>query len=131
MTETGVVKTCVQCGKNLNGQKRMKDSQGRYWCLECGEADQKKKAASAAAVGANICSGCGDTFPAHQLQAWGSKRLCPKCSPSSKGPGVMATVTGLFKGGGGSGGGSDKKKIAIMFIVMVILASIALYINFG
>jgi hypothetical protein len=127
MTETGVVKSCVQCGKNLNGQKRMKDSQGRYWCMECGTEDQKKK--MGASAGANVCSGCGETFPAHQLAVWGSKRLCAKCSPSNKGPGLMATITGLFSGGGG--GSTDKKKIVIMFLVMVVLAAIALYINFG
>lgn len=131
MTETGVVKSCIACGKNLSGQKRMKDSQGRYWCMDCGAEDQKRK--MAAGVGSNnICGGCGETFQAHQLSVWGSKRLCAKCTPSSKGPGMMSTVTGLLEGlKGGGGGGTDKKKILIMFVVMLILASIALYINFG
>jgi hypothetical protein len=129
MTETGVVKSCVACGKNLNGQKRMKDSQGRYWCIECGTEDQKKKMA-ASGVGANACSSCGQTFPPHQLSAWGSRRLCPGCSPSSKGPGMMATITGIFSSlGSGGGGGSDKKKLIMMGIVMALLAAIALYVN--
>jgi hypothetical protein len=129
MSETGVVKACVACGKNLSGQKRMKDSQGRYWCMECGAEDQRKKMASGV-TSANICNGCGDTFPVHELSVWGSKRLCPKCSPSSKGPGMLATVTGLLKGGGG-GGQTDRTKIIIMAIVMVILMAIAFYLNFG
>lgn len=132
MTETGTVKSCIACGKNLNGQKRMKDSQGRYWCIECGTEDQKKKMAAGGGA-ANACSSCGQTFPPHQLSVWGSRKLCPSCTPSSKGPGLMATVTGILSGlgGGGGGGGSDKKKLIMMGIIMVILAAIAAYINFG
>jgi len=34
-----VVKTCCACGTSVSGQPRMKDSQGRYWCVPCGEAE--------------------------------------------------------------------------------------------
>lgn len=130
MTEAGVVKSCVACGKNLNGQKRMKDSQGRYWCIECGTEDQKRKLA-AGGVGANACSSCGQTFPGHQLTVWGSRKLCPACSPSSRGPGMMETITGFFSSlGSGGGGGVDTKKLVVMGLLMAILAAIALYVNF-
>jgi hypothetical protein len=128
MSETGVVKLCIACGKNLNGQPRMKDSQGRYWCMTCGAEDQRRKIGSGVGS-ASICNGCGETFPVHQLSVWGSKRLCSKCSSSGKGSGLFATLAGLFKGGGG--GQTDKTKLAVMAVVMAVLAAIALYLNFG
>jgi hypothetical protein len=131
MTETGISKSCVSCGKNLNGQKRMKDSQGRYWCMECGAEDQRKKLI-AGSGGANACSACGQTFPGHLLSKWGSRQLCPGCSPTNqKGPGMVEKVMSVFQGlgGGGGGGGTDKKKLFLMLAVMILLAAIAAYMN--
>lgn len=117
MTESGIVKACVSCGKQVNGQKRMKDSQGRYWCIECGTEDQRKKMMSSG--GGSQCGGCAETFPAHQLSKWGTRLLCTNCSRSqSKGPGLTQTLKGLFSG---SGGGGDKKKLIKLAAVMGLL----------
>jgi len=45
-TTTLSAKKCVNCHKDVTHAKRMKDSSGRYWCVNCGTADQKKKAAA-------------------------------------------------------------------------------------
>ena len=47
-TATVSVKRCNGCHKDVTNDKRMKDSSGRYWCLTCGAAQQKKKALLAA-----------------------------------------------------------------------------------
>src|SRR4051794_26560572 len=36
-------KVCVACGKDVAGQKRFKDAQGRYWCYDCGVEDHLRK----------------------------------------------------------------------------------------
>ena len=75
-TASTVAKRCVACGKDVAGAKRMKDSQGRYWCVDCGMADQRKKIKAA------------------------SKTK----SVSQSGDGLMEKVRGLTAGGGGHKG---------------------------
>jgi hypothetical protein len=121
MTETTTVKTCVACGKSLNGQKRMKDSQGRYWCLDCGTEDQRKKLV--ASGGGNQCSACGDTFPGHQLSKFGNRRLCPGCARArTQGPGLKQKLTDLLGqlGGGQADTGKLYKLLAIMGLLILL-----------
>jgi len=119
MTETSTTKACVACGKNLNGQKRMKDSQGQYWCMECGTEDKRKKLMSSG--GGNACAACGQSFPAHQLSKFGKEQLCGGCIRNrTKGPGLKQTLAGLFSGGGQADTGKLYKLIAIM-IIMILL----------
>lgn len=47
MSQGAVVKTCVLCGQNCAGKKRIKDARGRYYCQECHEAALRKRAARA------------------------------------------------------------------------------------
>ena len=42
-------KVCVACGKDVAGQKRFKDAQGRYWCYDCGVDDHVRKTEAAEA----------------------------------------------------------------------------------
>jgi len=42
------IKRCNSCHKDVTDQQRMKDSSGRYWCVTCGAAHQKKSALMAA-----------------------------------------------------------------------------------
>ncbi len=120
MTETSTTKVCVACGKSVNGQKRMKDSQGRYWCMECGAEDKKKKQS---VLGGNMCTACGQMFPAHQLSKWGSRMLCTTCTKAqNKGPGAMATIKGFFSGLGSSGANTGKLiKLLLIMGVLVLL----------
>jgi len=36
-------KLCHVCGKDVTGKTRMKDSKQRYWCIDCGAEDQRRK----------------------------------------------------------------------------------------
>jgi hypothetical protein len=47
-TATVSVKRCNGCHKDVTNDQRMKDASGRYWCVTCGAAQQKKKAMLAA-----------------------------------------------------------------------------------
>jgi hypothetical protein len=47
-TATASIKRCSGCHKDVTSDKRMKDSSGRYWCINCGTEQQKKKAILAA-----------------------------------------------------------------------------------
>jgi hypothetical protein len=48
ITATASVKRCNSCHKDVTHDQRMKDGSGRYWCVACGTAHQKKKALLAA-----------------------------------------------------------------------------------
>jgi len=88
MSEPCTVKACVACGKILNGQKRMKDSHGRHWCVECGKHDQQRKP-KAVAVPSAACDGCRQTFPVHQLSKSHGKSYCIACSHAHATTGLL------------------------------------------
>ena len=118
MSETATTKACVACGKNLNGQPRMKDSQGRYWCMECGQEDKRKKAFG---VAGHACTACGQSFPDHELSKFGNQRLCTACvKRRNKKPGLMTKVSGILSGGGQADRGKIYKMLAIVAVLIVI-----------
>lgn len=95
MSEPCTVKACVACGKILNGHKRMKDSHGHYWCVECGKHDQQRKPSNVAATAK--CDGCGDAFPTHQLSKLKGKAYCIACSHAhATGSLLHAPITEVF-----------------------------------
>jgi hypothetical protein len=113
-TSTATAKRCVNCNKDVSGDKRMKDSSGKYWCLKCGEADKAKKGQTGTA-----CGICGERYPAAKLTRWGKDRVCPSCYKSAtKGGGVS------FGGGGGEG---SKGRLVKMIAVMALLAGVAVW----
>src|SRR5690606_8542124 len=65
-----------QCGIDVRGRKRMKDSQGRYWCYECGAADQMRKGQG---LGGSVCPDCMQTFPPVKLMKHSGKYVCSNC----------------------------------------------------
>lgn len=94
-----VAKRCISCGKDVAQSKRMKDSQGRYWCVDCGVADQRKKGKASGSV---------------------SK------SSASKGPGLMERLRDVKDGFGSGGGDSGSKgRLVKMLLAMGGLALIA------
>ena len=108
----------MNCNKDVNGQKRMKDSSGRYWCVKCGEADRLKKGQ----VAGEPCASCGEKFPAAKLAKYGAARLCPSCyKTATKGPGLRGSL------GGGGGGQTDKGKLIKLLVVMGVLAAGAVW----
>jgi hypothetical protein len=98
-TPSSAVKRCVACGRDVATTKRMKASQGRYWCVDCGEADLAKKAKSAK----------------------------KSASSSSRGPGLFERLrdTFSFGGGGGGSGQADKGRLIKMLLLAAVLAAVA------
>jgi hypothetical protein len=110
-------KKCVNCHKDVSNGKRMKDSSGRYWCVRCGEADQKKKAA----VSGELCASCGNRFPSAKLTKMGASKICRGCvKRQNKGPGMLESL----KGGGG---GIDKGRLIKMLAILGLLAAGAIW----
>lgn len=84
-TETAShIKRCVQCKKDLEGQKRMKDSKGQYWCYECGSKDEATKAKEGKATMVQLCAKCKS--PTHARDLFKTKKgyVCEKCASGSK-----------------------------------------------
>ena len=69
-----VEKICVVCGANVAGKPRLKDKQGQYFCIECGEADSERKHA----VG-TPCTDCKKKFPDAQLHLHKGEQVCEAC----------------------------------------------------
>ncbi|HZN66742.1 MAG TPA: hypothetical protein VFB66_15735 [Tepidisphaeraceae bacterium] len=74
-TTTAGAKICCKCGADVAGQKRMKDSAGQYWCVDCAKADEKKKKL----IEGGICAECGQHFPRHDLNIVGDSAYCRPC----------------------------------------------------
>lgn len=70
----GVVvhKVCCICGEVLNHKPRFKDSQGRYWCPTCNEADHEK-------VMPAPCADCGIEMSRRDMKEVNGLLLCPVC----------------------------------------------------
>src|SRR4029453_16192701 len=74
-TTTAGAKLCCKCGRDVAGQKRMKDHMGRYWCVDCGKSDEKKKRL----LDSGVCAGCGEAFHRHELSVIGDATYCKRC----------------------------------------------------
>lgn len=75
VTAGSVKKICVKCGKDVSGAPRMKDKDGKYWCVPCGEEDRRHQHHAAG----GICESCGESFSPSVLLEIGGKQLCPRC----------------------------------------------------
>ena len=71
--ETGL-KICRVCGKNVEGEKRYKDSLG-YWCLACHKAEKASQVA-----GKKRCTECGRMIDQNKLIECDTERLCYTCN---------------------------------------------------
>src|SRR5438270_13235287 len=70
------LKLCCKCGKDVTHLGRMKDSQGRYWCIDCGAKDEERRGAHSGGT----CQGCGEPFGKPQLTRLNGKTYCPNCA---------------------------------------------------
>lgn len=68
-------KVCTACGKDLVGQPRVKDKQGRYFCLPCDEVEQDKLHGGRAP-----CAECKRFFRRDKLQQHGTDLVCRDCA---------------------------------------------------
>ncbi len=69
---TGKQKVCCVCGTNLVGEKRYKDAEGRYWCVDCTKADAEKKQPAA-------CADCHQQLTVSELTAFEGVKVCQNC----------------------------------------------------
>ena len=74
-TTAGGAKICCKCGCDVAGKKRIKDSQGQYWCADCNLADERKRRL----VEGGICAGCGEHFFGPGLTLIGNSTYCKPC----------------------------------------------------
>lgn len=72
-TTTGV-KSCCKCGKDITHVGRLKASDGRYWCFDCGDRDEINKGSHG-----GTCKGCGEPFTRPQLTHIGGNWFCASC----------------------------------------------------
>ena len=68
-------KVCVVCGADVTKKKRMKDSQGKYFCYECGIADQKRKETTESFA----CADCGRAFAKEKMYSTDGTFRCKRC----------------------------------------------------
>jgi hypothetical protein len=70
-----VEKICCSCGKNVVGQKRFKDTEGRYWCYDCGVEDHISKHPEDGIA----CADCGAKFAPSKLHDFEDDVYCDAC----------------------------------------------------
>jgi len=124
----GSKKACCECGIDVSGRKRMKDSQGRYWCYECGTADQMRKGKGS---NGSLCPDCSQMFPPVKLMKHENQYVCPDCyemrivRERERAGSFFGRLGAALKGGGGTDEGSvaeaaRQKKLFIALAVMVV-----------
>jgi hypothetical protein len=147
-TSVNAIKVCCACGADVTGRARMKDSQSRYWCIECGEADKRRKALSGVT---DMCVGCRKPFPKAKLKKHGEYHYCPTClanrthSGSKSGVTVAAAAAtaandapfGIATAGGGgaivaasSTSHSERKRVLVLAGVLALLILLSILFNF-
>jgi hypothetical protein len=72
-TDAPKQKVCCQCGKDLNGHRRLRDSRG-YWCYACHKLDKEAKKPKGAA-----CGDCGRIVPEAALSDCEGTMICAAC----------------------------------------------------
>ena len=121
-TTTAGAKICCKCGVDVAGKKRLKDSEGRYWCAECGASDEKRKKL----IANGICAGCGEPFPRHDLTIIGDNTYCKPCLKTrarKETAGFAANVKDML-----SGSRDHEKRTALtMLIISAILVAAAVW----
>jgi hypothetical protein len=108
----------------VTGAQRMRDSQGKYWCIACGEADQRKKKGSDGVV----CAGCSKTFPPSEMTAISLLPYCTKCAKRRK-KATRSTESFLSRFTASSDQ-IDKRRLAMMLAFMGLLAIVAFVVHF-
>jgi hypothetical protein len=66
-------KVCCQCGVDLTGKERLRDSRG-YWCMDCHRSD--KKASEPKGI---RCPDCGRVVSPGAIVDWDNRKICESC----------------------------------------------------
>lgn len=122
METASAAKICVKCLKDVTNAKRMKDAQGAYWCVDCGQKDSAAKATAKATK--IVCADCrGKTAP-EKIKVIDGENVCESCAAA------RATRAGRRDAevDGGDGGGNKMVKLgAAIGTIGIGLSLIALY----
>lgn len=93
------MKTCVQCGVDCSGRKRVKDAAGHYMCSECfgsrtGAASGRAEAAASEQAPENDLDSIPEVEPLALAPDWQQPTLdhCPACSIEVR-PGAVVCVS--------------------------------------
>ncbi len=72
--KTVIAKVCCECGRDVTHQPRMKDADGKYWCIPCGESDRAKHHREMV-----NCADCQMRWPIDAIQLLDGLHLCEGC----------------------------------------------------
>lgn len=121
-------KVCCICGADVTNQRRMKDSAtGRYWCYDCGAADQLRKHAGVLMT----CADCRKQFPPVQMVRPDKNDahvyVCAQCAAIRAGkehaPGQVAGSAAQTK--------KDQIKLIIGSVVVIVVLFVLLLLLNG
>lgn len=121
-TTTAGVKLCCQCGIDVAGHKRMKDHRGRYWCVDCAKADEKRKRL----LESGVCAGCGEAFHGHELTVIGFSTYCKRCLKTrakQETGGFVNNVKDMLSGSKDY----EKRTLLTMLIISAVLVALAVW----
>jgi hypothetical protein len=115
-------KICCQCGKDLAGKKRLRDSRG-YWCYACHKLDQEANKPKG-----EKCADCGRVVAATALGDFEGRKICGSCRNDRK---EMAVAERRRSGiDTKQYDRLDKKRLIWMFAVVAVLVAIILLRHF-
>ena len=128
------IKACCACGADVANQPRMKDSHGRYWCMPCGQADERRKLSAATHLN---CAACHKLFPKGKLDKDGTHWFCKAClkkrthaatAHHSSAPGTSAGMSAAATTAAGPA--SDRRRTILLAAVLIVLLLISVLFNF-
>lgn len=116
--DDGNNKKCCQCGKDLRGHRRFKDSVG-YWCKDCHRVDKARNTMAEAR-----CPDCGRMRPLDKLYTMpDGVQVCSACKKERQKEAekyeIKAAVEAEEKW-------QQRKPLYIMFAVLIVLGVIVL-----
>ncbi|HWB53957.1 MAG TPA: hypothetical protein VG722_07185 [Tepidisphaeraceae bacterium] len=69
-------KICCVCGKDVAHEERFKDKKGRYWCYDCGVADEHRRHRNDTVQ----CPDCHNSLPENEMVEYEGHHLCSGCA---------------------------------------------------
>ena len=113
-------KLCCKCGADVTRAKRMKDHLQRYWCYDCGAADQLKRGSGLALK----CPDCNHHFPPTKMLKHREEYVCETCHDAR----VKRKRRGGAGSGAGAGAGTSIAKVLVTFLIVgLIVGAMAVY----
>jgi hypothetical protein len=115
-------KVCCQCGKDLTGQRRYKDSAG-YWCTACHKLDRDRNK-----IQGEPCDDCGRIFPPEKLQPFDNHKLCIRCIRERR---EVQSKKRRIKVSDKHYKEEEKRRLVLLLLVFGFLLTLAILAYFG